>query len=65
MFVLHIQIDLRDLRISTLIGIIMLGYRTLPRRKIESPEVYLDRFRKICQRAIRSGNSPVELTDSD
>jgi len=41
MLVLHIQIDLRDLRISTLIGILTLGYRTLPTRnkKNESPEV--------------------------
>jgi hypothetical protein len=37
-FVLHVRIDLRDLRISTLIGIIMLGYRTLPRSKMRVPK---------------------------
>ena len=38
----------------------MLGCKTLPKKKSESPEVFLDRLRKLCQRTIRSSGNPVE-----
>ena len=31
-------------------------------KKNESPEVFLERLRKLCQRTIRSSNNPVEQT---